>query len=372
MKIEEFGIEIWLNEYEQQCNINLAQTCVSALDIKDLLNISGKGEDYLEELISTRLSYGEIEGYIPLRKEITKLYKNMKVGNILTTHGCVGANALVFSALIESGDTVIATMPTYQQHYSFPRSLGAEVKFLDLTPRNSYLPDLEQLRSYIKDNTKLICISNPNNPTGSLMDEEFLLKIVDIARECGAYILCDEVYRGLNHQGNAFTTSIGDLYEKGISTSSMSKAFSMPGLRMGWIAAQREVIEKVSAYRNYTTFSASVIDEKIATIALENIEYIVNRNIKTIRENMKILENWVEKEPKVSYIKPKCSTTSFIKLHIEMSSEKFCLGLLEKTGVLLVPGSAFEKEGFVRLCFACEGEILKRGLEKISKYLKEV
>ncbi len=274
-------------------------------------------------------------------------------------------------ALVEPGDRVISVLPTYQQHYSIPEAYGADVKILQLKPENNFLPDLEELKSYVNNNTKLICINNPNNPTGALMDEAFLKDIVEIAKSCGAYILCDEVYRGLDHEGSGFTTSIVDLYDKGISTGSISKTFSLAGLRIGWLAGPGDFVEAVNRRRDYTTISCGRIDDYLAGIALEHKDKIINRNHKIVRDNIKILDEWIQNEPKITYCKPKSGTTAFLQYDLDMLSEDFCIQLLEKKGVMLVPGKALDMEGFLRIGYAFSPESLKIGLSKISEFLKE-
>lgn len=226
MRIEPFGVEMWMNEYETRCAYNLAETCVESLTVAQLLDIVGAREVFSDDLLSMHLTYGAIEGSQRLRTAIAALYSRQGPADVLVTHGAIGANALVHQALVEPGDRVVALVPTYQQHYSIPASIGADVRLLRLREENGFLPDLDELRALVGTHAKLIAFSNPNNPTGSLMDEAMLGQITEIARQSGAYILADEVYRGLNQQGSGTTASIADIYEAGISTGSMSKAFS--------------------------------------------------------------------------------------------------------------------------------------------------
>ncbi|NMM64004.1 aminotransferase [Clostridium sp. P21] len=372
MKIKPFGVEMYMNAYENDCEYNLAETCVESLTVDELLKMSGKKDEIINEIVNMKLTYGAIEGSMPLRTAISQLYKNVNVENITITHGAIGANSLAIETLVEPGDRVISVLPTYQQHYSIPESIGADVKILKLREENDFLPNLDELKSFINDKTKLICINNPNNPTGALMDKEFLMKIVEIAKTCGAYVLSDEVYRGLNQEGDSFTESIADLYEKGISTASMSKTFSLAGLRLGWIAGPVEFISEVNKHRDYNTISVGMIDDKLATVALENKDKIIKRNIGMVRNNLKILDDWIAKEPKFSYVKPKSGTTALLKYDFDMSSEHFCLKLLREKGVMLLPGSVMDMEGYLRIGYTNNPKILKEGLAKISEFMSEL
>lgn len=373
MKIKDFGVEIWMNLYENHCKYNLAETCVESLKLNELLEMSGKKEEIIDELLEMQLNYGDIEGSPELRGHLLKLYSSIKdIEQITITHGAIGGNALAIFTLVEPGDHVISVLPTYQQHYSIPEAYGAEVEILQLKAENNFLPSLEDLREMVRPETKLICINNPNNPTGSLMDEAYLKEIVEIAKSCDAYILCDEVYRGLNHDGDYYTTSIVDLYNKGVATSSMSKTYSLAGLRLGWIAGPLDFIEKVNRRRDYNTISVGKIDDRLALVAMENREKILERNRKIIHSNIGLLDEWIMHEEKLTYIRPKAGTTAFIKYDADISSEEFCIKLLEEKGVMLVPGSALHMEGYLRIGYAYSPKIFKEGLEKISEFLKEL
>ena len=371
MKIRDFGVEIWMNRYENHCEWNLAETCVESLTVAELLEMAGKTDTILAELLPLKLTYGAIEGSERLRGQIASLYAKQAIENVVTTHGAIGANALVHETLVEPGDRVISVLPTYQQHYSIPESYGADTQILKLTEETGFLPDLEQLQRLAIPGTKLIAINNPNNPTGALMDCGYLEKIVGIARGCGAWILCDEVYRGTDQEGDGLTASIADLYEKGVSTGGMSKTFSLAGLRLGWIVAPPELIHAVSIHRDYNTISVGMLDDHFAAMALENRDKILARSQRITRTNLAVLSDWVDSEPRISWVKPHSGTTALLKYDLPMTSEAFCLGLLERTGVMLTPGSAMDMEGYLRIGYANSESILREGLQRLSGFLHE-
>jgi aspartate/methionine/tyrosine aminotransferase len=372
MKIRNFGVEIWMNGHENHCTHNLAETCVESLTIAQLLDIAGQKQGALADLLPMKMTYGAIEGSEKLRKAIAGTYARQSSANVVVTHGAIGANALVHETLVEPGDRVISVLPTYQQHYSIPASYGADVQILKLREENGFLPDLEELRRLAVPGTRLIAINNPNNPTGSLMDAALLGEIAAIARACGAWVLCDEVYRGIDQEGDGFTASMADLYEKGISTGSMSKAYSLAGLRLGWIAAPVELIQAVSIHRDYNTISVGQIDDHFAAMALENRDKVLARSRGIVRENLAILDAWVSEEPAISYLRPRSGTTALLKYDLAMPSEAFCISLLQRTGVLLVPGSAMDMEGYLRIGYANGSEVLREGLARISGFLREI
>ena len=171
MRIEPFGVEIWMNAWETKCSHNLAETCVDSLTIAELLEITGRNSDDLSALLPMRLSYGEINGSERLRRAIAALYQRQTPETVIVTHGTIGANMLVHRTLVERGDRVVAVVPTYQQHYSIPDSIGADVQRLHLREGDNWLPDLAELRRLAVPGTKLIALTNPNNPTGALIPD---------------------------------------------------------------------------------------------------------------------------------------------------------------------------------------------------------
>ena len=369
MKIEPFGVEIWMNEFETTCEHNLAETCVESITVAELLDICGQSKESLEELLSLKLTYGAIQGSDRLRAAIASLYSKQTAENVLVTHGTIGANSLVHQTLVSRGDEVVAVVPSYQQHYSIPQSIGADVKHLQLSEDNQFLPDLQKLKTLVTEKTKLIAMTNPNNPTGSIMSAELLQEVAAIAQSVNAWVLCDEVYRGIDQAGSGTTASIADLYEKGISTASTSKAFSLAGLRLGWLAAPQEVVEAVMIHRDYNTISVGMIDEHFAALALENAEAILQRSRSITRTNLAILANWVENEPLISWVKPQSGTTALLKYDLDVPSRDFCVALLKQTGVMFTPGSAMGMEGYVRIGFANGTQVLKTGLNLVTQFL---
>lgn len=374
MKIRDFGVEMWMNAYENDCTHNLAETCVRSLTVEELLDLSGKREETLEQLVQTRLTYGDIPGSPRLRQAIAGLYQAMSPERVTITNGAIGANALTMLTLVEPGDRVISVLPTYQQHYSIPESIGAQVDILQLREENGWLPDLDELRGLVKKaggKVRLININNPNNPTGSVMEEPMLREIAGIAREAGAWLLCDEVYRGLCHQGDAYTASVADLYEKGISTGSMSKVYSLAGLRLGWIAGPRELTERLERQRDYHIISVGRLDDLLASVALESREAISARNLAICREGGRLLAEFVAGEPHISYVKPKGGTTAFLRYDLPMESAELCQRLQEETGVMLLPGSALDMEGYLRIGYCNDPGITEAGLARFGEWLRQ-
>ena len=371
MKIRPFDVEEWMNAYETGARYNIAETCVDSVSADELFRLCGEDSAaFWKQFSARRLTYGDIEGAPAFREGICRLYKTLKPEEVITPHGAAGANHHVFYSLVEPGDRVISIMPTYQQLYSIPEGYGAEVKLLDLTPENGYLPALEQLRELAVPGTRLICVNNPNNPTGALMSTKLLQEIVKIAKSIDAYVLCDEVYRHLT-QEDVWCESIVDLYEKGISVSSMSKVFSLAGLRLGWIATHDEALRKaLLSHRDYNHISCGLFDEALAAVALQHSDVILKRNRGIVRENLAVLDAWVQSEPRIRYRRPQAGTTALVYYDYTPDSYTFCTRMYHETGAFVTPGDCFEQPKSMRIGYASDVQTLKDGLAAISAFLR--
>lgn len=369
MNITPFGVEMWMNAWETKCEFNLAETCVASLTIGELLLLTGQNATDLSALLPMKMTYGAIQGSDRLRAAIAALYATQTPDNIMVTHGTIGANMLVHRTLVNPGDRVISIVPTYQQHHSIPESLGADVHMLHLRAENGFLPDLDALAALVTPDTRLIALTNPNNPTGALMDRAMLSQIADIARTADAWVLADEVYRGTDQHGTGMTTAMCDLYEKGISTAGMSKAYSLAGLRLGWIAGPENLMDPIMIHRDYDTISVGMLDDHFAALALENVDRLLARSQKITRENLATLASWVDTQPRVTWVRPRSGTTALLQIDTTLRSKDFCVKLLADTGVLFTPGSAMGVEGSVRIGYANSPHILTAGLPRVARFL---
>ena len=372
MKIEPFAVEIWMNEWETRCAHNLAETCVDSISVETMLRLAGRSADDLADLWSRRMTYGDIEGSERLRAAVAALYDGPGPEDVVIAHGAIGANMLAYKALVGPGDRVVSLVPTYQQHTAIPAALGAEVATLRLRPEDGYLPDLDRLRALVAPGTRLVSLVNPNNPTGALIERPMLEEIARIAESASAYVLCDEVYRGTEQVGVGVgeTASIADVYAKGITVGSLSKAFSLAGLRVGWAVAPEEVRAAMLLHRDYDTISVGAVNDRLAALALEAKDALLGRSRDLVRRNHAILAEWMEGEPRISWVAPRAGTTALLRIDGVADARVFCVDLLRETGTMLTPGDCFDEEGQVRIGYACDTETLRRGLEALSGLLK--
>ncbi|KAK2623599.1 hypothetical protein QTJ16_007153 [Diplocarpon rosae] len=385
VQVEPFEVEQWMDKYETTPGVlNIAETCAASISIDDLVALCEDSNVPHPLNTSTKLTYGPIRGSHNLRDRLASLYSArvaspLPFENVLITPGAIAANFLLLYTLIGPGDHVVCQHPTYQQLYDVPKSLGAEVS-LETSERK------EDLKELVQENTKMIIINNPNNPTGSTTPKSVLQGLVNFAKEKDIIILSDEVYRPLFHgisPGDPeFPPSIVSLgYAKTISTGSMSKAYSLAGIRVGWIACRdRSIIEAIASARDYTTISVSQLDDQLASYALSAsvLHSLLSRNIKLAKTNITLLESFIDRWSDVcSWVKPTGGTTALVRFEndgIAVDDVKFCLDVLETTKVMFLPASRCfgnQFKGSVRIGFVCETEVLEEALKQLDLYVRK-
>ncbi|MDR1916939.1 MAG: aminotransferase class I/II-fold pyridoxal phosphate-dependent enzyme [Synergistaceae bacterium] len=374
MKIAPFGVEQWMNEWEEGAVTNLAETCVDSMTVENLLDISGLRDEIMDQMMKLRLSYGDILGSVELLDSIASMYEHAARGSVIVMNGGSAANFISLYTLIEPGDEVICVYPAYQQLYSIPESFGASVRFLRLRPENGFKADLNELRGMVTNRTKVICINNSNNPTGAIMDHSELEQIVRIADSAGAWLYSDEAYRFMVHDASKQIPSAADIYERGIATCSLSKCFSLAGLRLGWVIGPESFIKEVACRRDYTTISCGRIDDLLGRVAIKNRDRIFSRNLDIVRRCAVILDDWVRSEERIDYVKPEAGTTAFLHYDYDIGSEDFCRRLYRKDGTFLLPGACFgpEFDRYLRIGYAYSPGVLEDGLRLVSGFLRDL
>ncbi len=371
MKIETIGVEDWLNVWEKSATYDIAQSTISSMTMGEILALDGRaGATFYEQLDREKMNYGWIEGSPEFKDQVSRLYEtDIDPDCILQTNGTTGANLLALMALVEPGDHVIAEYPTYQPLYEIPRTLGAEVEYWHLREENGWQPRIDELERMVRPDTKLICINNASNPLGTVLDRDTLKRVAAIARSVGAYVLSDEVYLPLEDT-DRFVSMI-DLYDKAVVTNSISKTYSVPGARVGWTVSNRELADRFRVYRDYTMICCGEFNDRLATYVLSHRDKILARNRAIIARNRAIVQEWIDGEPRVRWQAPKGVSVAYIQWDIPVDDETFCIELLEKEGVLLVPGSRFDLPGGARLGYCASEPILREGLARLSRALRQ-
>ena len=381
MKIKDFKVEQWMNSWETKCKYNVAETCTYSISLDELFELCEGSADagraardaFLNEFCARRLTYGDIEGNPKFLKGICGLYQTVQPCHVIPTHGAAGANHLVLTTLCEPGDHVVSVMPTYQQLYSIPEMCGAKVDILHLEKERHYHVDAKRLDELCGSDVKVICINNPDNPTGALLSEEEIRSIVEVASKHDAWLVFDEVYRLLVQDSDAFTTSPIDLYEKAVVVSSMSKVWSMAGIRLGWCITKDEKLRHdLLSHRDYSLISCGLFDEEVAAYALAHRDAVLERSHRIVRQNLNVLQEWVDSEPHLSFVRPEAGTTALVYYDYDIDSRTFCTDMIKKSGALVTPGDCFEEPKSMRIGYAYSDNTddLQKGLDAISAYMR--
>lgn len=369
MKLETFLTERWLNLYEHRAVHNLAETDIRPFKLQELIDICGEPE-IVSEMLDIRLTYNPTPGSDGLREAIASLYKNCKPENILVTNGAMEAEFLLMNSIVNQGDRVIVQYPAYQSLYSIARGRGAEVMFWEVPPSGSRTADVSSLLEMMDDNIDLVILNTPQNPTGAIIPNEGMQLVVEKAKKLGIKIVCDEVYHGLSINAPE-TDYVFDIWNEAISVGSLSKSFGLSGLRLGWIAAPEEFVMSSWQWKDYTTITNSPLSDYLAQKALQHIDKVMERNLKIAKENLAYITAWfTARADEYEFIAPNGGVLCFPKIkRLQGSSEPFCMSLLEKTGVFIVPGDCFGYPGHIRLGFGGDLETLKVGLELMHEHL---
>ncbi|MFB0566794.1 MAG: aminotransferase class I/II-fold pyridoxal phosphate-dependent enzyme [Candidatus Aminicenantaceae bacterium] len=369
MKIEPFKMERMQSVWENVVSYNLSESGVHPLSLQEFIS-----QEELEEIQMLRLGYCQTNGTPELRELISKLYAQSSEEHILVTNGSAEANFISIWSKIEPGDEVIFMLPNYMQMWGLLRGFGASVKPLYLRENLNWAPDLEELKKLVTDKTKLIVITNPNNPTGAILSEEAMETIVNCADTSGAWILADEVYQGAEFAGK-LTQSFYGKYDKVIVVNGLSKAYGLPGLRIGWIVAPEELIKRTWPYHDYTTIAPSILCDRLAQIALtpHNREKILERTKSILKTNFALFESWVHKQDGIlNLVRPQAGAIAFISYNLKINSTQLVQKLIHEKSVLIVPGDHFEMDHYLRFGFGSEEEYLLNGLSLIEETLNEV
>jgi aspartate/methionine/tyrosine aminotransferase len=357
VKIDPFKLERWLLE---KAEIDLGGGGVAKLHLKEVIPQLSP---------DTVMMYGKTCGSDGLRAQVANWYK-VEQDNILITSGTSEANLIVNLALLETGDEYFNEVPQYGQTTGFVRMLGAKIKPIHLVEEKGWAPDLEEFKSKITRHTKLISIDNPNNPTGAVMTQHELEALCEIAEDVGAYIHCDNALRG--SEGNGFSAPTPEFYEKGIITGSISK-LGATSPRIGWIVADKDIIERCWIMKDYTTLSHCGIGDKIAEKLLMNRDRYIKRNAAIRQTNTQIWNKWCEvNNDIISCVYPSSGFTAFPKYRNRLGSIKFAERLLREEGVMVSPGAQFGVDRHLRINLGSRGDTLAQGLERLGKFMRRI
>jgi aspartate/methionine/tyrosine aminotransferase len=372
LRVDLFRMERTQCLYEHAVEFNLSESGVLPLRVDEIL------EGSAAEFLSLGLKYPESDGSLELRQNIAQWY-GATPEHVLVTNGGSEANFTALWGLLEKGDHASIMLPNYLQSWGLSRAFAGKTNPFRLIERREngrarWALDLEEFARAVSRKTKFIVITNPNNPTGSVLNQEEMSEIIRVARKANAWLLVDEIYRGAEVSGPLSPTFWGS-YDKVIITSGLSKAFGLPGLRIGWIVASPKTIAQLCAYRDYTTLTPALLSDRLARIVMEPArrERVLERTRAIIRRNLPKLETWIHSHDDIfTYIPPMAGAIAYFKYRLPITSTKLFDQLREERSVLITPGDHFGGGRYIRCGFGYDVDYTLRGLARVDLTLQQM
>ena len=375
MRIDLFQMERTQCLYEHEVEFNLSESGVLPLRVEEILQSPKASADFL----STGLKYPESDGSDELRENIAAWYGATR-DHVLVTNGGSEANFTAVWGLLEKGDHAAVMLPNYLQTWGLSRAWAAKTKGFylkesrDDNGKARWALDVESFHRAVSKKTRLIVVTNPNNPTGAVLNQEEMDEIVRVARRARAWLLVDEIYRGAEVSGPLTPTFWGS-YDKVLITSGLSKAFGLPGLRLGWIVAPPKTIAKLCSYHDYTTLTPTILSDRLARIVMEpeRREQVLERTRTIIRRNLPRLESWIHSHDDIfTYIPPVAGAITFFKYKLPISSAALFDRLRKERSVLITPGDHFGVGRYIRVGYGYDVDYTLRGLARVDLTLQEL
>lgn len=366
MQVEPFRMERMQSEWENRVAHNLSESGVHPMSVGELL-----GGDSADVLRGERLLYVQSNGSEDLRRAIAALYPGAGPDNVVVTNGTAEANYISVWRLVEPGDEVVMMLPNYMQTWGVVRAQGATVVPWRLREEASWAPDLDDLRRAITSRTRVIIVCNPNNPTGSILSVAAMREIAAVAAKAGAWILADEVYRGAERTDDETPTFWG-MHDRLLVTCGLSKAYGLPGLRIGWVVGAADTVAQLWGRKDYLTISPGALSDVLARRALDpgTRPRILERTRGILRRNYPLVESWVSaRRPAIRMVPPRAGAIAYLRYAWRVNSVELVERLRDEHGVLIVPGDHFGMDGFLRVGFGNEPADLEAGLRRMAAHL---
>jgi hypothetical protein len=366
-----FELERWQSTWENRVRFNLSESGVHPLTIQELLGLAGASA---MPLLEVRLGYSQSNGTDLLRERIAALYPGASPDQVLVTTGSSEANFVVCWRLVEPGDKVAVMIPNYQQTWGLAQNFGAQVRPIQLHEKQGWEPYAEEIRAAIAPGTKLVVVTNPHNPTGHVLSDGARKVIVDRCAEVGAWLLADEVYQGAERDGKT-TPSFWGSYDKAIVVNGLSKAYGLPGLRIGWIVAPPALTQEVWARHDYTTIGPSGASDHLAAVALDPRvrDKLIERTRRILHANYPVMEAWLKTfGDTFVWHPPHAGAICWARYRQALAAPEIVERLRAQHGVLLVPGDHFGMPGFLRFGYGGELQHFQDALAETERGLRRL
>ncbi len=366
MSFQPFEMERWQSTYEHAVRFNLSESGVEPLTLGELLDLT---EIDLAALADTPIEYNPSAGSPALRTAIAQLYPGAVPDNVVVTNGGSEANFIISWLLCEPGDQLVYAAPNYMQVPGMATNWGCSATPWHLREELGWQPDPDELAELVTDSTKIILVTNPNNPTGAVMSEETMARVVDAADSVGAWILADEIYRGAELDGNETATFWGR-YDKVLVTSGMSKAYALPGLRIGWAVAPPHIRESLWARKDYTSIAMGSLSDRLATEALRPgvRDSILARTRGILNRNWPPFEAWIRSRGDTfTWQPPRAGAIVYARYDLPIGGLELAERLRVEADCLIVPGEHFDMPSFIRFGFGPEPARLQEALSRCDR-----
>jgi aspartate/methionine/tyrosine aminotransferase len=366
-----FELERIMSEWEQVVDYNLSESGAHPAALRQLL---GAGLT-VDDLLATELNYPQVDGTPELRERIAALYPDANLDNVLVTVGCAEANFITVETVLQPGDEMIVMVPNYMQVWGIGHNRGCRVKTFHLREEHNWAPDLDELKDVVTGETKLIAVCNPNNPTGAILTEEEMDAIVAVAERVGAWLLADEVYSGAERLTDEQTPSFWGRYDKVLAMNSLSKAYGLPGLRIGWVVAPKSIRDDIWKRHEYTTISATMLSNKLAAAALspQIRPQLIHRVRDYIRTGYSVFEEWLgQHQGTFSLVPPRAAAIAFPRYHLDIDSVDLVERLIRGKSVLVGPGAHFGVDHHLRISFGLPPDYLRPALDRVHDLIVEL
>jgi aspartate/methionine/tyrosine aminotransferase len=371
--IDEFRMERYQSLYWHLVDYDLSESGVLPMTIRELLGPAADADAFLA---GTGLGYPLSEGGFETRANIAAWYPEATADHVTVVNGGSEANFLTLWTLLEPGDRLAFMLPNYMQGWGLGRHFGRATDTFRLRLRDGrWALAPEELNAAIGKRTRAVMVCNPNNPTGHVLTEEEMDAVVVAADRVGAWIVADEIYRGAELDTDAASPTFWGRYDKVVVTSGLSKAFAMPGLRVGWAVSTPELLHKIWERHDYTTLTPNIISDRLAALAMlpDVRESILTRTRTIIRENYPFLEAWLRTHEEVfTWSRPVAGAIQYAKYDLPISSTRLVDRIRERRSVLLVPGDMFGLRKGIRFGFGYDIERTMKALTLVDEVLAEV
>ena len=369
MKIDTFEMERMQSTWENVVEMDLSESGVRPVTLRELGEM---GLD-LDAILDVPLSYSQSNGTIPLRETLAGQYPGATPDHIEVTNGTSEANYMLALSLIRDGDEAAFEIPNYMQYWGLPKSLGAKVNRFHLRIDQDWEPDWDEFDGGVNHKTRLVYISNPNNPTGSILSDSAMQRIVRRCEATGAYLIADEVYLGAEIHRER-TGSFWGMSDRVIVTSGLSKAYCIPGARIGWIVGPKDIIAECWTQHDYITICPNKISDAIARVAVrpENREKLYARTRDILQHNLPIMREWAASFGGfLTFREPQAGALCLVRYNSATPSYELCERIRVQQSVLIVPGAHLGLEGFLRIWLGGKPEFLREGLRRIGEELRK-